>query len=158
MDEQVIVGEKRSVFITVCVIFGTFFISVLILCLMLGHKEDRGIACWIFIPPTILFYGLVLSSFLFFNHRDIYTPEKMVRIKKGRIVFEIYWVNVEKISYTKPSLIGWLSLGGSYAFFIKTKKGFTSKGFNKDAIVFTAHYNELDVYKIQRIIPIHIDM
>ena len=82
----------------------------------------------------------------------------MIRIKKGKIVFEILWENVIKITYLKPTFLSWFSLGGGYAFFIYCDREFTNQGIQKGAKVFMAHYKKKDVYKIQLVIPVHIDM
>ena len=158
MEERVVVREKQSLLIVVCVIFGTFFLGILVLCLALGVKSDYNIYCWVFIPPTALFYALSLFAPFMMSHRDIYTSKKMIRMKNNKIVFEIFWEDVISISYTKPSLLGWLDFGGSYAFFIKTKKAFTDKGIQAGATMFNAHYNVKDVYKIQGVIPVSIRM
>lgn len=158
MENHVAVKEKKGLFIGICLVFSVFFLGTLILCLALGRDSNAGIIWGIFLPPTILFGALGGCSNLLFAHVDIYTSEKMVRLKRGRVVFEIFWTNVEYITYTKPSILGWLSFGGNYAFFIKCKEGYTEKGFNAGATMFNAHYKVEDVFKIQKIIPIHINM
>ncbi len=155
---QVTVKEHSTMSRIICWIFaGIFFIGGLFMVCIEPEKEYL-ITYIITFSLGIFFFVLGLCFSLFYNHRDIYSTQKMIRMKKGKVVFEILWANVIKITYTKPSFLSWFSLGGGYAFFIYCNEGFTDRGIQKGATVFLAHYKEKDVYKIQRVIPVHINM
>ena len=157
-ERQVEVKELSKVLRIVCWIFaGVFFIFFFLMVCMEPEKKYLIIYIIMF-SLGIFFWVLGLCSSLFYKHKDIYSAQKMIRIKKGKIVFEILWEDVTKIIYTKPTFLSWFSLGGGYAFFIYCDKEFTDRGIQKGAKVFMAHYKEKDVYKIQRVIPVHINM
>lgn len=157
-ENRIEVKEFDGLLKAVCWIMAAIFLlfGLLMVCIE-PDKEYMGLYIFVF-STGILFFALGCMSPLFCTHTDVYTPEKMSRIKKGKTVFEILWSDVTKITYSKPVFLSWFSFGGGYAFFIHCRKEFTDKGISKGATVFHAHYKERDVYKIQRIIPVHIDM
>ena len=157
-DRQIKVKEYNKLLKIICWIIAgiSFAFGLLMVCI---EPEEEYIIAYIitFLAGTI-FFVVGLFSPLYCAYTDIYTPTKMYRIKKERIIFEILWEDVTKITYTKPTFLSWFSFGGGYAFFIYCRKEFVSEGILKGATVFNAHYKEKDVYAIQNVIPIHIAM
>lgn len=159
LEKQLVeVKEFNNLLKIICWIMAGIFLIVGLLMVCIEFEKEYISIYIITFLIGIIFFFIGLFAPLFCNYIDIYTPQKMYRIKKGKLVFEILWEDVQKITYTKPTFLSWFSFGGGYAFFIYCRKEFTNKGILAGATVLNAHYKVKDVYAIQRIIPVHINM
>ena len=99
----------------------------------------------------LVFWGLLMLLLILFviiyliiaykQTIDVYTEEKMYRIKRNKVVFEIDYKNIRTIRD-----------GPFCSLFIFCKEGYIKRGWNKGATTFAEYYSKYDKHRVKQLI------
>ncbi len=96
----------------------------------------------IFALLILLLTGIITERYV--TIRDVYTEERMYQLKKGVVIFEIKYENIEQI---REGLFGYL--------FISCSSPYKNKGFNKGAKTYAGVYANTNLEQIKKILLEH---
>ena len=153
VNEHHVVVKQNPIFVRVMlIIIACIFSGLVITVLILSENNyDLWVAFWLSIPVVVCLFFAITAK-LYIKAKDTYTATGMIRKRGDKVLYELEWENVEKITYNRLSLMS-IFMFGPTAFLIFQKEQPVDK---KQARTFLTYYSMREVKKIQTIIPLEI--